>query len=63
MTDEFVNYYGLAKDYEHRVVNHLDKYVEGNIHTQGIENFLVAAKAWPGRDICCCRAIPPVSLR
>jgi transposase-like protein len=39
MTDEFVNYSGLAKDYEHKVVNHLDKYVEGNIHTQGIENF------------------------
>jgi len=39
MTDEFVNYDGLAKTYTHQVVNHLEKYVEGNIHTQGIENF------------------------
>ncbi len=40
MTDEFVNYNGLAKQgYEHKVINHLDKYVEGNVHTQGIENF------------------------
>jgi len=39
MTDEFVNYSGLSSDYEHKVVNHLDKYVEGNVHTQGIENF------------------------
>jgi transposase-like protein len=39
MTDEFVNYDGLAKNYTHQVVNHLEKYVNGNVHTQGIENF------------------------
>jgi len=39
MTDEFVNYDGLAKNYTHQVVNHLEKYVDGNVHTQGIENF------------------------
>jgi hypothetical protein len=39
MTDEFSNYDGLAKNYTHLVVNHLDRYVNGNVHTQGIENF------------------------
>ena len=39
MTDEFSNYDGLAKNYTHLVVNHLDRYVMGNVHTQGIENF------------------------
>ena len=39
MTDEFQGYQGLAKDYTHLVANHLERYVHGNVHTQGIENF------------------------
>ena len=39
MTDEFPGYAGLGKDYTHLVVNHLERYVQGNVHTQGIENF------------------------
>lgn len=39
MTDEFGNYDGLSGKYTHLVVNHLEKYVQGNVHTQGIENF------------------------
>jgi len=39
MTDEFVNYDGLSNDYTHNVVNHLERYVQGNVHTNGIENF------------------------
>jgi len=39
MTDEFGGYAGLGKDYTHLVVNHLERYVQGNVHTQGIENF------------------------
>jgi transposase-like protein len=39
MSDEFQGYKGLANDYTHLVINHLDKYVHGNVHTQGIENF------------------------
>jgi hypothetical protein len=39
MTDEFSSYDGLAKNYTHLVVNHPEKYVQGNVHTQGIENF------------------------
>jgi hypothetical protein len=39
MTDEFGNYDGLSGNYTHLVVNHLERYVQGNVHTQGIENF------------------------
>jgi transposase-like protein len=39
MTDEFPGYYGLKDGYTHLVVNHLDRYVQGNVHTNGIENF------------------------
>jgi transposase-like protein len=38
-TDEFTNYDGLSSKYTHFVVNHLERYVEGNVHTNGIENF------------------------
>ena len=39
MTDEFPGYKGLAQDYTHLVVNHLERYVQGNVHTNTIENF------------------------
>ena len=39
MTDEFTGYAGLAKDYTHLVINHLESYVRGNVHTNGLENF------------------------
>jgi hypothetical protein len=39
-TDGWLGYNGLAaKQYVHETVNHLEEYVRGNVHTQGIENF------------------------
>src|SRR6266851_3697477 len=38
-TDELASYTGLDRDYVHQFVNHAEKYVEGNVHTNGIENF------------------------
>jgi transposase-like protein len=38
-TDELASYTGLDKDYVHDFVNHAEKYVEGNVNTNGIENF------------------------
>jgi transposase-like protein len=38
-TDEFPGYPFAMREYEHKVVNHLERYVDGNIHTNGIENF------------------------
>lgn len=39
MTDEHCGYMGLSDDYTHEVINHLEKYVSGKVHTNGIENF------------------------
>ena len=33
------SYNGLDAEYVHNVINHAEKYVEGNVHTNGIENF------------------------
>jgi len=39
-TDAAQGYYNLAeKDFVHDTVNHLEEYVHGQVHTQGIENF------------------------
>jgi transposase-like protein len=39
-TDGWVGYEGLAaKEFIHETVNHVEEYVRGQIHTQGIENF------------------------
>jgi transposase-like protein len=39
-TDGWGGYLGLdAKNFVHDTVNHVDEYVRGNVHTQGIENF------------------------
>jgi transposase-like protein len=39
MTDEFTGYYDLGSEYDHQFVNHLERYVDGQVHTNGIENF------------------------
>ena len=38
-SDELKSYDGLATDYEHAVINHAVKYADGNVHTNGMENF------------------------
>jgi transposase-like protein len=38
MTDELTSYKGM-EEYEHNVVNHAERYVNGHVHTNGIENF------------------------
>jgi transposase-like protein len=40
-TDQHVGYDGLHRmnDYVHKTVNHMQEYVNGKVHTQGIENF------------------------
>jgi transposase-like protein len=38
-TDTLKSYDDLGADYVHGVINHAEKYVEGEIHTNGIENF------------------------
>jgi transposase-like protein len=38
-TDEFGAYKGLQGDYEHQIVDHALRYVDGRVHTNGLENF------------------------
>lgn len=38
-TDKFPSYSGLSRDYDHRVVDHAESYVNGRAHTNGLENF------------------------
>src|SRR5208283_2727156 len=38
-TDALLSYDGLAGDYAHQVVDHAVQYVNGNVHTNGLENF------------------------
>jgi transposase-like protein len=38
-TDFLLSYQGLASEYAHRVVDHAVEYVNGKVHTNGLENF------------------------
>lgn len=38
-TDEATVYKSLPKEYSHEFVNHMVKYVHGEVHTNGLENF------------------------
>jgi transposase-like protein len=38
-TDALLSYSGLAQEYAHAVVDHAVEYVDGRVHTNGLENF------------------------
>jgi transposase-like protein len=38
-TDEWSAYFGLSPEYAHQIINHADAYVDGKVHTNGLENF------------------------
>lgn len=38
-TDELRSYDKLDRDYRHQVINHAETYVQGNVHTNGMENY------------------------
>jgi transposase-like protein len=38
-TDSFASYTGLNGEYTHNVIDHAECYVDGNVHTNGCENF------------------------
>src|ERR1700719_2753586 len=38
-SDELKSYDGLETDYQHAVINHAVEYVNGNVHTNAMENF------------------------
>jgi transposase-like protein len=38
-SDDLKSYDGLAEEYAHQVIDHAVKYVDGRVHTNGLENF------------------------
>jgi transposase-like protein len=38
-TDALESYSGLSRDFAHATVDHAERYVDGQVHTNGIENF------------------------
>jgi transposase-like protein len=38
-TDAWTAYKGLDEDFAHEVIDHAERYVDGRVHTNGIENF------------------------
>lgn len=38
-TDAHFSYQGLSRDYVHNVIDHAEKYVDGQVHTNGCENY------------------------
>jgi transposase-like protein len=39
ITDEMAGYKGLGKEYVHQIIDHAVEYVNGRVHTNGMENF------------------------
>lgn len=52
-SDALQSYDGLSQDYAHKVIDHAEKYVDGRVHTNGLENF------WNLRER---RTVPSVPL-
>lgn len=38
-SDALLSYEGLSADYSHQVIDHAEAYVDGQVHTNGMENF------------------------
>jgi len=38
-SDQLASYRGLDPEYVHNVINHAERYVEGHVYTNGVENF------------------------
>jgi transposase-like protein len=38
-TDALMSYMGLNEKFQHEVIDHAERYVRGNVHTNGLENF------------------------
>jgi transposase-like protein len=61
-TDELPSYRVLNAEYDHAVINHAVEYVNGNIHTNGMEKLLVVAQARLARHLRERGAVSPVPL-
>lgn len=53
-TDELSSYRGLDPDYVHKFVNHAERYVDGHVHTNSLENFWTLLKRTIGGTYTSC---------
>jgi hypothetical protein len=53
-SDEVANQWRMDEEYAHQIVNHLNTYVDGNIHTNGVENFWSLLKRTIGGTYISC---------
>ena len=59
-TDKATGYDRLkTQDFVHETVNHMQEYVRGQVHTQGIENFWSLLKRGIEGHLRCRRTVPP----
>ena len=61
-TDALLSYEGLAADYAHQVVDHATQYVDGRVHTNGLENFWSLLKRGISGTYVSCRTVSFVPL-
>lgn len=55
-TDALTSYQGPNPDFAHKTINHAERYVEGQVHTNGLENFWSLVKRTE-RPVHCGRGI------
>ena len=61
-TDALLSYDGLAATYAHQVIDHAVKYVDGKVHTNGLENYWSLLKRGIAGTYVIGRTVPPVPL-
>ena len=61
-TDAWLSYKGLDGEYTHRVVDHAVQYVDGRVHTNGLENFWSLLKRGISGTYVSVETVPPVPL-
>ena len=61
-TDALLSYEGLAGEYAHQVVDHAVQYVDGKVHTNGLENFWSLLKRGINGTYVSRRAVPSIPL-
>ena len=61
-SDALLSYEGLDGDYAHQVIDHAVAYVDGQVHTNGLENFWSSTQTIYRRDLRERRAFSSVSL-
>ena len=61
-TDAWVGYTGIDPEYSHNVIDHAEKYAEGRVHVNGIENFWSLLKRGIKGTYVSVEPLPSVSL-